>query len=131
MPSPRVTRSPTSDATSAGTSAPYSIRPSTTNSRPKTAPAMGVPKTDPKPPATPAASSCRRSGAASRRRCESQSVRLAPICTAVPSRPALPPKRCVSTVPPRTSGAMRKGISGPSSWMVSMTRLFPALTAWP
>ena len=56
-----------------------------------------------------------------------QSARLAPICTAVPSRPALPPKRCVSTVPTSTIGAMRSGISGPSSWIVSMTRLLPAL----
>ena len=56
---------------------------------------------------------------------------LAPICTAVPSRPALPPKTCVTTVPMSTIGAMRSGISGPSSWMVSMTRLLPALIDCP
>ena len=37
------------------------------------------------------------------------SAKLAPICTAVPSRPALPPNKCVSTVPTSTIGAMRSG----------------------
>ena len=100
--------SPTTEATSAGTRASYSMRPSTTNSRPKTAPAMGVPNTEPNPPATPAARSWRRTPLPTRSRCETQSVRLAPICTAVPSRPALPPNRWVSTVPTSTIGAMRK-----------------------
>ena len=59
-PSERVTRSPTSDATSAGKSASYSMRPTLTTSSPKIAPAIGVPKTDPKPPAIPAARRRRR-----------------------------------------------------------------------
>jgi hypothetical protein len=92
---------------------------------------MGVPNTEPKPPATPAASSRRRVARETFRRCASQSVKLAPICTAVPSRPALPPNKCVSTVPISTIGAIRSGISGPSSWMVSITRLFPPLIGCP
>ncbi len=53
------------------------------------------------------------------------SARLPPICTAVPSRPALPPKRCVSTVPTSTMGAMRSGSCRSPSCTVSMTRLLP------
>jgi hypothetical protein len=105
----------------------YSMRPSTMNSRPNTAPASGVPNTEPKPPATPAASSAAQGRRPAFSRCETQSLRLAPICTAVPSRPALPPNRCVSTVPISTIGAIRSGSSGPSSWMVSITRLLPPL----
>ena len=77
---------------------------------------MGVPNTEPKPPATPAASTWRRMGPPSESRRKSASERLAPICTAVPSRPALPPNKCVSTVPTSTIGAMRSGKVGPSSW---------------
>jgi hypothetical protein len=120
----RVVRSPTTEATSAGTSASYSMRPSTTNSRPKTAPAMGVPNTEPKPPATPAASSCCRTAR------HAQPVRDG-VGEARPHlhRGALAPgaaaEQVVSTVPTSTIGAIRSGISGPSSWMVSMTRLLP------
>ncbi len=53
MPSARVVRSPITAAVSAGRSASYSMRPSTTNSKPNNAPEIGVPKTEPKPPATP------------------------------------------------------------------------------
>ncbi len=63
---------------------------------------------------------------------------LPPIWTAVPSRPAEPPKRCVRTVPISTSGVIRKGTPRrgsspppPGSWISSMMRLLPASTDLP
>src|SRR5690606_28287880 len=53
--------------------------PPATNSNANTAPANGVPKTEPKPPATPATSSRRRSSGPRRKRWEIPSARLAPI----------------------------------------------------
>ena len=48
---------------------------------------------------------------------------LAPIWTAVPSRPAAPPPKCVSKVPKKTSGVNKKGIvslcAGPLSFSIS------------
>ena len=56
---------------------------------------------------------------------------LPPICSAVPSRPAEPPKRCVTSVPNRTSGAIRRGTPAPGWWISSMSRLFPAGRGFP
>ena len=97
--------------------------PSTMTSSPKTAPATGVPKTEPKPPATPAASSCRRT----RRHAQPmrrEAHRASDAHDRRAPRPALPPKRWVSTAPTRT-GAMRSGARAPPSCSVSMMRFVP------
>ena len=53
------------------------------------------------------------------------------IWTAVPSRPADPPNRCVSTVPPNTSGAIRLGTHAVASWISSMIIAVPPLARPP
>ena len=113
-------------AISAGKRASYLMRPMDNTSNAKIAPAMGVPKTAPKPAATPVISRMRRSSLLSFISLPSQFEMLPPICTAVPSRPADPPKRCVKTVANNTSGAMRKGTPPPGLCISSITRLLPA-----
>ena len=49
----------------------------------------------------------------------------APSCTATPSRPALPPNRCVSQVAHMTKGISRSGISSLSPWPASNTMPIP------
>ena len=49
----------------------------------------------------------------------------APSCTATPSRPALPPKRCVSQVAHMTKGTSRSGISSLSACPTSNTMPMP------
>jgi hypothetical protein len=76
---------------------------------------QGVPNTAPKPAATPPISSRRRALPVSPSRSTRPCARLPPSCTAVPSRPADPPNRCVATVPISTSGAMASGTPPPGS----------------
>ena len=96
-------------------------------SRPNTAPARGTPNTAPNPAEMPATSSVRRSGFDRRSIRAALSVRLADICTAVPSRPAEPPKRLVATVESSTRGAMRRGMPVRGSWISSMIRALPSI----
>ena len=82
------------------------------HSRENTAPASGVPNTEAKPPATPQIKSIRTVAASKDQRLPSWAANAAPICRAVPSRPAEPPKRWVIKVPNKTKGAIRKGRAG-------------------
>ena len=59
----------------------------------------------------PPISSTRRCSRSRRNTCVTRSASAPPICTAVPSRPAEPPNRCVTTVATSTSGAIRFGTS--------------------
>src|SRR5471032_1301499 len=67
------------------------MRPMASTSRPKMAPASGVPNTDAKPALMPAMISRRRWRCAMLNRWVSWSASAAPICTAVPSRPTEEP----------------------------------------
>lgn len=97
----------------------------------KIAPVSGVPKTAPNPAAIPHISRVRVSIASSRRERARVLEMLPPIWTAVPSRPADPPNKCVATVPIKTSGAIRLGTPPPGSWISSIRRLLPPSTDWP
>ncbi|KVM53902.1 hypothetical protein WJ58_18690 [Burkholderia ubonensis] len=90
-----------------------------------------MPNTDAKPAAMPAISSTRRCSRSRRNACVTRSASAPPICTAVPSRPAEPPNRCVTTVATSTSGAIRFGTSAFGSWISSISRLLPRATGWP
>ena len=50
---------------------------------------------------------------------------VAPICTATPSRPALPPNRCVIHVPAMTSGMSASGIDSRFPCPACMTSVIP------
>ena len=112
------------DAVSAQDSARYSSLPATRTSRAKTQAASGVRNRPAKPAAMP---QTRKVLPASRRGgfLPTQCARVAPICTATPSRPALPPNRCVIHVPPMMRGTRRRGISGSVPWPTSNTRPMP------
>ena len=71
--------------------------------------AIGVPNRPAKPAAMPLARMMWRSRLAGAMRANCIDS-VAPICTATPSRPALPPKRCVIQVEKIVSGTMRSGI---------------------
>jgi len=58
-------------------------------------------------------------------------ARLAPICTAVPSRPTEAPPRCDRSVPTSTRGAMREGTRPWKSMTSSITSRFPPSAAAP
>ncbi len=100
-------------------------------SRPKIAPASGVPNTDEKPAAMPPISRMRRASRFRPNTAVMRSASAPPICTAVPSRPAEPPSRWVITVATSTSGAMRFGTIFRGSWISSISRLLPPSTDWP
>ncbi len=124
-PHARAVMSPTTEATSTGKSESTEKFPTVGTSSANTTPANGVPKTEPNPPAIPARRSLRRTSPRAPIASPTISAKLAPICTAVPSRPALPPKRCVSNVPASTSGAIRFGTRLLSSKVASITRSMP------
>ena len=98
---------------------------------PKIAPASGVPNTDANPALMPAISKIRLSCAASLSGRDSWSASEAPVCIAVPSRPAEPPNTCVTNVPIRISGVIRIGIVALGSCVSSRIRLLPASTDEP
>ena len=125
-PSARTTRSPITEATNAGSTARLRLRPLRWTSRPNTAPASGTPNTAPNPPDIAAISSVRRSSCSRRMTRAAASVRLPLIWIAVPSRPADPPKRCVTTVPMKTSGAILRGTQAVGSWISSMISVLPS-----
>lgn len=95
-----------SEAESAGNSARYSMRPATSTSIAKTVAASGVRKSPAKPAAMPISKNVLLGSRKGRRR-PIQYETVAPICTATPSRPALPPKRCVAHVLSIMSGTKR------------------------
>ena len=108
----------------AGKSACSSSLPATSTSSANSVAASGVRNS----PAKPAAMPTRRkvlpgclNGSLEPIQCES----VAPICTATPSRPALPPNRCVIQVPPMMSGMRRSGITFSCPRPTSNTRLMP------
>ncbi len=83
-----------------------------------TAPASGVPKTPPNPPATPVISNVRVSPGVRTFNIRAMALAMPPpICTAVPSRPADPPHKWVTMVPMNTSGTIRVGTPPPGSWI--------------
>ncbi len=88
-------------------------------------PGDGGANTAPKPAAMPAMSRRRTSPNSRRKALPKPEAKLPPSWTAVPSRPAEPPNRCVATVETRISGAMRKGTPAPGSWICSTIRLLP------
>ncbi len=77
-------------------------------SKAKMAPANGVPKTEAKPALIPRMMSVFLSELSSLKISENWSAIAPPICTAVPSRPAEPPKRWVINVLRSTIGAILK-----------------------
>ena len=96
-----------------GSSALYFILPIATTSIAKIAPVTGVPKTAPNPAATPHISKMLLSLSFKASHLENKEAILPPICTAVPSRPADPPNKCVTRVATKTIGAMRTGTPAP------------------
>ena len=84
--------------------ASYFILPMAITSMAKIAPVNGVPNTAPKPAATPANNMVFTSFSSSFNHLANSCATLPPICTAVPSRPAEPPNKCVKTVVDKTRG---------------------------
>ena len=107
------------------------MRPITITSNAKIAPANGVPKTDAKPALIPAISTIFLSILFSLKSFVNWSAIAPPTCTAVPSRPAEPPNKCVRTVPKKTKGAILKGITFLGEWYSSNNILFPFTTLSP
>ena len=104
----RVTPSETRLANSAGNRAEYCNMPTLTTSRLNTVAASGVPKSAVNSALMPHRTMrfMFRSSRRSRRPMAAESA--PPICSAAPSRPALPPVRCVSAVPAKISAARRR-----------------------
>ena len=97
---------------------------------PNMAPAAGVPNTPPNPAVTPLRSSVCRVDAESGSKPQAAEAMPAPICTAVPSRPAEPPKRWVISVLEKIMGAILRG-TAPADLMAVITRSFPPLVERP
>ncbi len=113
MPHAWHVQSPVTAAMNAGSSASYSMRPIISTSSANTAPASGVPNTAPNPAAIPAINKIRIRLDSSPAQRQNALAMLPPICTAVPSRPAEPPNKCVTSVPSKINGAIRRGIPPP------------------
>ena len=86
------------------------ILPKTKTSSAKIPPASGVPKTEAKPALIPAIRTIFRSRLESLNNLVKRSATAPPTCTAVPSRPAEPPNKCVKIVPKSTRGAILNGM---------------------
>ena len=113
-----------SAAAAAGSSARCSSLPTVSTSMAKAVAANGVRNSPAKPADMPVISI--RRGASST--CSSLPTRCdiaAPSCTATPSLPALPPKRCVSQVAHMTKGTRRSGISSLFACPASNTMPMP------
>ena len=101
--------------------------PSTSTSRPKIAPAIGVPKIVAKPAPMPQMTTLRRSRRLSRRSEERPEASEAPIWAAGPSLPTDPPTPIVTTVAASLIGATASAMR-PARWCTaSMTLSVP----WP
>ncbi len=70
----------------------------------KMAPVTGVPNTAPKPAAIPVINKMRTSVGFNFSTLPNNAATLPPICTAVPSRPAEPPNKCVMSVGQQNHG---------------------------
>lgn len=113
-----------SAAVPAGRSARCSSLPAVSTSMAKAVAAKGVLNRPAKPAAMPVISMSLGASSVFKirpARCEM----AAPSCTATPSRPALPPNRCVSQVAHMTKGTSLSGISPRSPWPASNTMPMP------
>ena len=112
-------------ATKDGYKTSYMSEPRTSTSRPKTAPAMGVPKTVANPAPIPQMTSLRRSRGRSRSSDASPEASEAPIWAAGPSLPTEPPTAMVRTVATSLTGATSSGIRPHRRWTASITLSVP------
>ena len=105
--------------------ASYLSLPTIITSRAKTAPANGVPKIEANPAPIPICIIIFLSYGCIFSSLDMKSAIAPPICTPVPSRPAEPPNKCVSTVPTYTSGAILKGMIFFDERISSIRKLLP------
>jgi hypothetical protein len=116
-------------ATKDGYSTSYMSEPRTRTSRPKIAPAIGVPNTVAKPAPIPQITTLRRSRRLNRRSDDRPDASEAPICAAGPSLPTDPPTAIVTTVAASLTGATIRAMRPERWWTASMTLSVPCPSA--